>query len=131
LYRLSAAQFAQLDRMGEKSAANLVAALERSKSTTLARFLYALGIPDVGEATAAGLAAYFGSLEALCEASEESIQEVPDVGPIVAAHVHHFFQEAHNREVIEALREQGVHWPVQQRQKAAGEGPLSGRTFVL
>ena len=79
-----------------------------SKKTTLARFLYALGIRDVGEATAAALADHFGSLEALQDASEEQIQEVPDVGPVVAAHVHTFFQQKHNREVIAALRERGV-----------------------
>jgi DNA ligase (NAD+) len=131
LYRLSAADFASLERMGEKSAANLVAALNRSKTTTLARFLYALGIRDVGEATAAALAAHFGSIESLQEASEEAIQEVPDVGPVVAAHVFHFFQQAHNREVIQALRDLGVHWPAQQRKAAAGEGALSGKTFVI
>jgi len=132
LFRLTAQQLASLDRMGEKSAANLVAALERSKSTTLARFLYALGIRDVGEATAAALANHFGSLEALQQATVEDIQEVPDVGPVVAAHVHTFLQQAHNRAVIEALRAQGVHWPVQApRRHLGGEGPLAGRSFVL
>ncbi|WP_157071852.1 NAD-dependent DNA ligase LigA [Steroidobacter denitrificans] len=132
LFRLTAPQLASLERMGEKSAANLIAALERSKSTTLARFLYALGIRDVGEATAAALAEHFGSLEALQRASVEDIQEVPDVGPVVASHVHTFLQQMHNRAVIEALREQGVHWPVQTpRRPSAGEGALTGRSFVL
>lgn len=131
LYRLTLAQLASLERMAEKSAANLLEALERSKATTLARFLYALGIRDVGEATAAALAAHFGSLEALLEASEEMIQEVPDVGPIVAAHVWHFFQQAQNRSVIDELRQQGIHWPVQARRTAAAAGALSGKTFVL
>lgn len=156
LYRLDARQYAQLERMGEKSAANLVAALERSKTTTLARFLYALGIRDVGEATAAALAKYFGSLEALQDASVETIQQVPDVGPVVAAHVRHFFDQAHNREVIQALRDAGIRWPAQpgrlgatragapgagggepgaggledERPEEAG-GKLSGKTFVL
>ena len=131
LYVLSAEQFTELERMGEKSAAKLVQALERSKTTTLDRFLYALGIRDVGEATAAALAAHFGTLEALQEASEEQIQEVPDVGPVVAAHVHHFFQQAHNREVIAELCRHGVHWPALQRRAVLAEGPLSGQTFVL
>jgi DNA ligase (NAD+) len=131
LYRLTADDYASLERMGEKSAANLVEALERSKHTTLARFLYGLGIRDVGEATAAALANHFGSLQSLQDASEEAIQEVPDIGPVVAAHVHMFFQQKHNREVIAALREVGVTWQDQQRKSAAGEGPLTGRTFVL
>ncbi|HKR34150.1 MAG TPA: NAD-dependent DNA ligase LigA [Steroidobacteraceae bacterium] len=131
LYRLTADDYAGLERMGEKSAANLVEALERSKQTTLARFLYGLGIRDVGEATAAALANHFGSLQSLQEASEEAIQEVPDIGPVVAAHVHTFFQQKHNRDVIAALREVGVTWKDQQRKSAAAEGPLTGKTFVL
>lgn len=131
LYRLTAEQLAELDRMGEKSASNLMAALEHSKKTTLARFLYALGIRDVGEATAVALATHFGTLEALLEASEETIQEVPDVGPVVAAHVFHFFQQPQNRAVIDDLRALGVNWPAQARRSAASEGPLSGKTFVL
>jgi DNA ligase (NAD+) len=131
LYRLTVDDYAGLDRMGEKSAANLVEALERSKQTTLSRFLYALGIRDVGEATAAALANHFGSLESLQEASEEGIQEVPDIGPVVAAHVYTFFQQKHNREVIAALREVGVTWKDQQRKTSAAEGALAGKTFVL
>ncbi|HKU14126.1 MAG TPA: NAD-dependent DNA ligase LigA [Steroidobacteraceae bacterium] len=131
LYRLSADDYAGLERMGEKSAANLVEALERSKQTTLARFLYGLGIRDVGEATAAALANHFGALEPLQDASEEAIQEVPDIGPVVAAHVHTFFQQPHNREVITALRAVGIAWKDQQRKAAAAEGPLTGKTFVL
>lgn len=131
LYALNAEQFASLERMGEKSAAKLVEALARSKKTTLPRFLYALGIRDVGEATAAALAEHFGELETLESASEEQIQEVPDVGPVVAAHVHHFFQQTHNREVIAELRRHGVHWPAIAARKASTEGPLTGKTFVL
>lgn len=131
LYALTEEQFASLERMGEKSAANLVASLERSKSTTLPRFLYALGIRDVGEATAAALAEHFGSLESLQEATEEEIQQTPDVGPVVAAHVRHFFDQEHNRDVIAALRAHGVHWPAMKRKRANGEGPLAGKTFVL
>jgi DNA ligase (NAD+) len=131
LYRLTVDDYANLERMGEKSAANLVEALDRSKQTTLARFLYALGIRDVGEATAAALANHFGSLRPLEDASEEAIQEVPDIGPVVAAHVHRFFRQKHNREVIAALREAGVTWKDQQRKAGAAEGPLTGKTFVL
>ena len=131
LYTLTVGQLADLERMGEKSAANLVAAIERSRQTTLARFLYALGIRDVGEATAAALATHFGSLEPLQDATEEEIQEVPDIGPVVAAHVHSFFRQPHNREVIEALCRHGVHWPKLQRRAAASDGALSGKTFVI
>ena len=131
LYTLTAQQLAQLDRMGEKSADNLVAAIEDSKQhATLSRFLYALGIRDVGEATAAALANHFGSLQELQAATEEQIQEVPDVGPVVAAHVYRFFQEKHNRDVIAALVGH-VHLQSQARKAAQGEGRLAGKTFVL
>jgi DNA ligase (NAD+) len=130
LYKLTLEQLAQLDRMGEKSAAKLVDALEHSKNTTLARFLYALGIRDVGEATAAALASHFGKLEPLLTADEATIQEVADIGPIVAAHVHHFFQQDHNREVIAETRKLGVQWP-EQKPRAVVEGHLTGKTFVI
>lgn len=131
LYSLTLDQLAGLERMAEKSAQNLLDALAKSKSTTLARFLYALGVRDVGESTATALAAYFGTLEALLEADEAAIQEVPDVGPIVAAHVYHFFQQPKNRAVMDGLRKAGVHWPAQKRRAAASEGALTGKTFVL
>jgi DNA ligase (NAD+) len=131
LYKLTVAQFASLERLGEKSAKNLVDALEKSKKTTLARFLYGVGIRDVGESTATALANHFGSIEALQDATEAAIQEVPDVGPVVAAHVYTFFQQPHNREVIQALRDRGVHWPAQKARAAPTEGPLTGKTFVL
>jgi DNA ligase (NAD+) len=131
LYRLTVEQLADLERMGEKSARNLVEALRKSRNTTFARFLYALGIRDVGEATAAALAGFFGTLEALQNASEAEIQDVPDIGPVVAAHVLHFLQQPHNRKVIEQLRQQGVHWPAQTRHSGPAEGSLSGKTFVL
>jgi DNA ligase (NAD+) len=131
LYTLTAEQLAALDRMGDKSAENLVNAIEDSKKhATLPRFLYGLGIRDVGEATAAALANHFGSLKELQEASEEQIQEVPDVGPIVAGHVYRFFQEKHNRDVLVALTRH-VKLQVQARKAAKGEGPLAGKTFVL
>ncbi|MBV6526796.1 NAD-dependent DNA ligase LigA, partial [Ursidibacter maritimus] len=103
LFKLTAGKLTGLERMGPKSAQNVVNALEKAKETTFARFLYALGIREVGEATAAGLAAYFGTLEALEAASIEELQKVPDVGIVVASHVHNFFAEESNRNVISEL----------------------------
>jgi DNA ligase (NAD+) len=131
LYALGADELAALDRMGQKSAANLVDALDRSKQTTLPRFLFALGIRDVGEATALALAQHFGSLQALQLASLEEIQQVRDVGPIVAAHVRSFFDEPGNREVVEALRKAGVSWPEGLRVRATAEGPMTGEVVVI
>jgi len=131
LYSLTLDELAGLDRMGPKSAANLVAALERSKRTTLARFLFALGIRDVGEATALALANHFGSLEALQSASLGEIQQVRDVGPVVAAHVRDFFDERRNSAVIEQLRRHGVAWPDVEPVRGAGGGPLTGETIVI
>jgi DNA ligase (NAD+) len=133
LYALEAAELAGLERMGPKSAANLVEALERSKRTTLARFLYALGIRDVGEATALALAGHFGRLEALEAATLEEIQQVRDVGPVVAAQVRDFFDEPRNRAVIESLRGRGVNWPdaMPAQSLAAADGPLAGETLVI
>ncbi len=131
LFQLSIEELSSRERMGDKSAENLVRAIEASKSTTLARFLYALGIREVGEATAAGLANYFGSLPAILAASEEELTKVPDVGPVVATRVRTFFEEAHNREVIESLQDLGVHWSDTEPMKIAEDGPLSGKTFVI
>jgi DNA ligase (NAD+) len=128
LYRLTEADLESLERMGAKSAGNLRRAIQRSRDTTLARFLYALGIREVGEATAAALAEHFGTIEALESASEDELQEVPDVGPVVAAHVHAFFRQPHNREVIDNLIQAGVHWPVAKR---AQNGRLAGQTWVI
>jgi DNA ligase (NAD+) len=130
LYELSVVTLAQLDRMGEKSAAKLVAALDASKQTTLGRFLFSLGIRDVGEATAQALANHFGSIERLMSASLGEIEEVPDVGPIVAGHVRRFFDEAHNREVIDKLLAHGVRWP-DLRATSAESRPLAGKSFVI
>ena len=130
LYRLEQEQLAGLERMGEKSARNLMDALARSKETTLARFLFALGIREVGEATSQVLANHFRSLEALEAATEEELQEVPDIGPIVAAHIAAFFRQPHNREVIGKLLAAGIHWP-EVEAPAAEEQPLAGKTFVL
>jgi DNA ligase (NAD+) len=131
LYSLTPAQLADLERMGEKSAANLLAALERSRTTTLPRFLYALGIRDVGEATAHSLAAHFQDLDALLDASAEEIERAPDVGPVIAASVQRFFAQAHNRKVIEELRRRGVHWPRMKPAAAASHAPFAGKTWVL
>ncbi|MEW8188884.1 MAG: NAD-dependent DNA ligase LigA [Candidatus Thiodiazotropha endolucinida] len=130
LYRLTLEQLSALERMAEKSAKNLLEALEKSKSTTLDRFLYALGIREVGEATAQSLANQFATLEALEQADENALQETPDVGPIVAAHTHSFFRQAHNREVIEQLIEAGIHWPAVEIQPVEQQ-PLSGKTVVI
>jgi DNA ligase (NAD+) len=130
LYRLRLEDLASLERMGEKSAQNLLDQLERSKRTTLARFIYALGIRNVGEATARDLASHFGALEPLLEADEDELQEVPDVGPVVAMSIHGFFAERHNLEVVHALRRAGVRWEEGRRRPAAA-GPGAGKTFVL
>jgi DNA ligase (NAD+) len=131
LYSLGADELAALDRMGQKSAANLVEALDRSRQTTLPRFLFALGIRDVGEATALALAQHFGSLQALQQAGVEEIQQVRDVGPIVAAHVRSFFDESGNSEVVAALRRAGVSWPEGARVRATAEGPMHGEIVVI
>lgn len=129
LYRLRAEQVATLERMGPKSADNLIAALETSKHTSLERFLYSLGIREVGEATARGLSRYFGSLEALIAANEDALQKVDDVGPVVAHFVADFLRQPHNLEAIAALQAAGVHWPdlkVEERHE-----PLADKTFVV
>lgn len=130
LFRLSVETLAGLERMGEKSAQNLVAAIGKSRQTTLARFVFALGIRNVGEATARDLAKHFGSLDALLAADAETLQQVPDVGPVVAASIADFLAEAHNREVIASLRTAGVIWPEGQP-ASGGRQPLAGKTLVL
>jgi len=130
LYTLGLAKLSALDRMADKSAANLVAALERSKHTTLARFLYALGIRHVGESTAKDLARHFGTLDALVDAPREQLLEVNDVGPIVADSVRQFFAQPHHREIVERLRAAGIIWPEAGAQ-AHGPKPLAGLTLVL
>lgn len=129
LYRLQVDQLAGLERMGAKSAQNLVDALEHSKATTLNRFIYALGIREVGEATARNLAMEFKSLEAIRDASDEQLQSTPDVGPVVASYIKSFFEQPHNNEVVDALIEAGIHWPAIQIDDI--KSPVSGRTFVL
>lgn len=129
LFQLKAEQLAQLERMGSKSAENLVSALEKSKSTTLARFIYALGIREVGEATAATLARHFGALDALKTADEVALQAVEDVGPVVARHIATFFRQPHNLETLEALVHSGIHW--QEVKIDRDTLPLNGQTWVL
>jgi DNA ligase (NAD+) len=145
LYRLGLAALANLDRMAEKSASNLLQSIEKSKRTTLPKFLFGLGIRHVGEATAKDLAKHFGNLDAIMDASAEQLLEVHDVGPVVAQSVQQFFAEAHNREVIEQLRACNVTWPeteVQQGRAFQGENalnaapskdlsPFAGKTVVL
>ncbi len=130
LYGLKLEMLSELERMGPKSAENVLAAVERSKNTTLARFLFSLGIRDVGEATAAALAAHFGEIDALMSADVASVQQVQDVGPVIAAHVAEFFADQTNRRVIDRLRQAGVSWPMVKRAESVTQ-PLAGLTFVL
>jgi len=130
LYRLGLAQLAALERMADKSAANIVTAIDKSRDTTLARFIFALGIRHVGEASARDLAAHFGALDGLLAASEADLLEVNDVGPVLAASVARFFAEPHNIEGIEQLRAAGVRWPEGPPQRAP-VGGFAGLTFVL
>jgi len=131
LYKLGVAKLAALERMADKSSANLVAALQASKRTTLPRFLYALGIRHVGEATAKDLAAHFGALDRVMDADEARLLEVNDVGPVVARSIHTFFRQPHNREVVEQLRAAGMSWDEHEAAAAAAPKPLAGLTVVL
>ena len=130
LFHLEKSAVSGLERMGEKSAQNLLDALAKSKHTTLARFIYALGIREVGEATAQNLANHFTTLDALMQASDETLLTVDDVGPIVADYIMNFFHERHNQEIISALLAEGIQWP-QVTVAAANETPLAGQTWVL
>ncbi len=131
IYALKAETLAALDRMAEKSAANLAAAIEKSKQTTLARFIYALGIRNVGESTAQDLARYFGGIDSVQSADAETLQQVPDVGPVVAQSIAGFFAEPHNRTVIDALLAAGVRFEQREALKVSTDGPVYGKTFVL
>jgi len=131
LYALTVEQLVGMDRMGEKSAANLVANIAASRQPTLARFIYALGIRHVGETTAKDLARHFGALERLLQASEPQLLEVNDVGPIVAQSIHAFFAEAHNREVVAGLLNAGIALPEDDGTGDHSPKPLLGKTFVL
>ncbi|MBX3635640.1 MAG: NAD-dependent DNA ligase LigA [Rubrivivax sp.] len=129
LYKLGVAKLSALERMADRSAANLVAALEKSKATTLARFVYALGIRQVGETTAKDLARHFGSLDRLMAASEDELLQVRDVGPVVAKSIRTFFEQSHNRDIIQQLQDAGLKWD--EHEAALGPQPLAGRTLVL
>jgi DNA ligase (NAD+) len=129
LYDLTLEQLAGLERMADKSAQNLLLALEKSRHTTLARFIYALGIREVGEATAEALARSFGDIEALMDADVDSLQRVEDVGPVVAENLRHFFDQAENREIVERLILKGVSWPEVDAQRQSQT--LAGKTYVI
>ncbi|MEN8821668.1 MAG: NAD-dependent DNA ligase LigA, partial [Abyssibacter sp.] len=131
LFTLTADELSQLDRMGPKSAANLVAALERARDTELARLIFALGIREVGEVTAAALATAFGDLDPLMDADEEALLAVPDVGPVVARHVRSFFEQAENRAVIESLQARGLRWAPVGNATVDAPQHLAGKTLVV
>jgi len=131
IFQLTKEELSQLDRMGEKSAENLIRSIEASKTTTLARFLFALGIREVGETTAAGVAVHYGRLANVVSATDEELQGIADVGPVVAARIKAFFAEEHNLDVIARLQQYGVEWPESDPVLAAQNGPLSGKTFVI
>jgi len=131
LYDLSLEQLAGLDRMADKSARNLLDALDKTRSTTLARFIYALGIREVGEATAEALAGYFGDIEALMDVDVETLQQVEDVGPVVAENLRHFFDQQKNRDIVEKLVERGVSWPQGDAAQNQQAQTLNGNTYVI
>jgi len=130
IYKLDVATLANLERMAQKSAQNVIDALSKSKQTTLSRFIYGLGIRNVGEATAKDLAAHFGSLQALLDADFEALLQVNDVGPIVAESILQFLSEPHNIQVITSMQKLGVQWQ-EQAAKQTNTGALQGKTFVL
>ena len=138
LYSLNAESLQELERMGEKSAANLLVAIDASRQTTLARLIYALGIPEVGEATAQALAGWFGYLQLIMDADQATLVQVADVGPVVAAHIHGFFAESRNREIIDSLKAHGVRWqeaPGQQlvdaQEASESTRALHGKSVVI
>ena len=131
IYKLGFTSLATLERMGDKSAQNLLAAIDKSKTTTLGRFLFSLGIRHVGEATAKDLARHFGNIDRLMDARVEELLEVNDVGPVVAESIRHFFDQPHHREVVEQLRAAGVHWPDEVGLASDAPRPLLGQVLVL
>ncbi len=131
IYRLQLEDLVGLERMAEKSARNLLDAIDKSRASTLGRVLFAIGIRDVGEATARTLAGHFGSLDALMSADLEALEAVPDVGPVVAGHIRAFFDEPHNVVVIESLLALGVRWPEEEGGASERSDELAGQTFVL
>ncbi|MEM6513310.1 MAG: NAD-dependent DNA ligase LigA [Pseudomonadota bacterium] len=131
IFTLDLETLSNLDRMGEKSANNVLKAIDTARSTSLARFLYSLGIREVGESTAASLASHYGSLDSIVSASEESLQEVPDVGPVVAMRIRHFFDEPHNLAVVSDLQKNGVNWPDLETVEVDEDGVFFGKTVVV
>jgi DNA ligase (NAD+) len=131
IYKLGIAKLNALERMGEKSAQNLLDAIERSKSTTLPRFLFGLGIRHVGEGTSKALARHFGDIDKLMDATVEQLLEIPDVGPIASGSIRGFFDQPHHREVVEQLRAAGVHWPAIEGTASDAHRPLLGKTLVI
>jgi DNA ligase (NAD+) len=131
IYRLRKEELVALERMGEKSSDKLLAAIEKSKQTTLSRFLYGLGIREVGEATAVALAKHYGKLDSILHATEEELQQVPDVGPVVASRIRTFLDEEHNLSIITELLELGLRWAEKEPASRPTEGPCVGKTFVL
>lgn len=132
LYTLTIPDISELERMGQKSAEKVIEAIQKSKKTTFAKFLYALGIREVGEATALSLSRHFKDCDAIRHASIEALQEIPDIGPIVAVHIHTFFKQTHNLEVIQRLLEEGIAWPIEVLKATHAEhADITGKTFVL
>lgn len=129
LFSLTLDQLSRLDRMAEKSARNLLDALEKARSTTLNRFIFSLGIREVGEASALNLAQHFGDISKVMQADEQALLAVPDIGPVAVKNLQHFFNEAHNKEVIESLLAAGIHWP--QVEVASNDSAVFGKTFVV
>jgi len=130
IYKLELEQLINLDRMAEKSAQNLLDAIEKSKNTTLPRFIYALGIRNVGESTAKDLASFYGDLDEIMKQTEDNLQLVPDIGPTVAKSISDFFKQNKNRELIQSLRKLGINWPKHDIKKSIS-GIFAGKTFVL
>ena len=131
IFGLGKDELAALERMGDKSAENVLASIDKSTTTTLSRLLYGLGIREVGEATAAALAAHYGTLEAIMKASEEELQEVPDIGPVVAARIDDFFVQKENQELVRSLIKAGLNWPETDPAATRVDGPFAGKTVVL
>lgn len=129
-FNLTHYQLSNLERLGDKSATNLLAAIESAKQTTLPRFIYSLGIREVGEATAANLAMHFATLDEIRSADEEAFQQVNDVGEVVARHLMQYFSQSNNNEMIDALLEAGIHWPEIEKREAESL-PLAGKTYVV
>ena len=131
LFALTLADWAGLPRMAEKSAQNILDALDAAKSTTLARFIYALGIREVGNVSAELLACHYRELPALMAASEEDLQAIDGIGPVMAQYIRHFFMDDANRAVIAALQAAGIHWPLVEAPAIAADSPLAGKTVVI